>query len=367
MRIVRTFACSLVALACGCDDTHADAPDLEQRWVLADELSRGWCRETQRTLANLDEDAPIDEDVAEGIYDLVHTRTSLRPDANLPIQIVTYFDPIDRDGETIVGEARCKMRSADGIALELGLGEPAADFSCRVRNAAALDWADAHLSEDERERYAAEGIELSLGDDVVAGSGSEWNEVGSSWTLGETRVTVSAATLQTMYDPADPDAAGVHYCKLVTPSLALDWMTRRAFWDDPVAGPTPETDVRESQGTCEPQAETLGSCLFEFQYTRQHFCQEYSGSGWSAESAQSECAQRSLPEFEAVYSSKPCAERGAETEGIDGDGTYYGQCVILCGHELETRWHQYSLFMDTPAEETCRGVFYDPDGMMSDS
>ena len=99
-----------------------------------------------------------------------------------------------------------------------------------------------------------------------------------------------------------------------------------------------DTDTDGDGGTCpDPGNTPVGSCIFLYETTSQHYCEDYSGPGWTAVDAEGKCATRT----DGVYEAAPCEDRGDETSEIDGDGVYKGACIIACG-DLEYIWQIYS-------------------------
>eukprot|EP00128_Syssomonas_multiformis_P012060 Colp12_sorted_trinity150504_noHs@387 len=96
---------------------------------------------------------------------------------------------------------------------------------CKAINAAALEWAASRLSPAALARYTQHGLPLVLADDKKpfppAGPWFIWNYL--TFDAQATQVVVTAYEAFFSLD-ANPYGAGNHYCKLLSPARALEWM-----------------------------------------------------------------------------------------------------------------------------------------------
>jgi pimeloyl-ACP methyl ester carboxylesterase len=118
----------------------------------------------------------------------------------------------------------CKNKSREAInkLAELPVGTP---MSCQEQNARAYEWALAQVSPEVRDRFARRGRQLRFEDDRVMGSGIQWLPAGIDFDnlASERTTTVSSAALVTGQN-APFNLAGMHYCKLLAPTRAMEWI-----------------------------------------------------------------------------------------------------------------------------------------------
>jgi hypothetical protein len=116
---------------------------------------------------------------------------------------------------------------------------------------------------------------------------------------------------------------------------------------------------------------SVGSCLQFFGPADGTFCTDYSGSGWTTETAGAQCAERHATKaawFAAnrrytgvggIFSTQSCAERDAISEArrppveLAQTGAF-GTCVFRCNQSDESLWH--SLTEDPSADQGSAGM-----------
>lgn len=117
---------------------------------------------------------------------------------------------------TEAGEADVDFEEVDGGAVR-----------CGEINQAALDWARSATAQATVARYDAHGQHYVVGPDVdVCPAGPCWIWEELHYTPSEDRKTVVLTSPQfaTETDFPLPKTAGFHYCKVLSPARAVEWM-----------------------------------------------------------------------------------------------------------------------------------------------
>ena len=337
--IVVTFAICCLTIS-GCDNRTGQ----ESRFDEAEKLALGWCVEAQMTLSNLNESSMSTDDINNIIldqpYELSSASTRINPESSKPLEIITSVTTLtdnERTPDTISKEVRCKMKSQGAIAAFLNETIPGNEGTCRELNEKALQWALDQLTDEERARYENEGKKLIFSDDTMAGSGLDWYGSCLEYNSTGNDYSISSPALLVPYEEDNPSMFGNHYCKLITPSMALYWVLHRAFYVDPINTGDEQSSL-ECTGCQFLDSPPVASCIFYFSTSEQYLCEDYTGSVWTVESATDTCSDRS----DGVFSTSSCNNRTAETSILDDDGVHRGKCVINCGEEGEYVWNFYS-------------------------
>jgi hypothetical protein len=332
---------SIVSTGCG-DGGSKDPKDPEvDRFAEAAALEASWCVRAQRVVAGFDDDSLPDSSVKQvtnaSANDFISSRAAVEDDA-LAVQglIVAYEGASDPAPEGMSRMIACKLRSQEAVESLLGVEASGDAQSCRALHEEAWEWALSQLTEAERERYEEEGHKLAFAPDVAASGGPQWIESNPALSADGEDFTLASSGL---VSPGNGDFSdgtqGAVYCKLWSPAHMLYWLLVRAYDGEPLADepepPEPEPSM------CMPSAPHAGSCTFLFAVAESHYCEDYTGSGWSAASGEAKCETRM-----GTYSAEPCSERKAETDTFDGDGVFKGQCVLKCGTPDEYIWNVYS-------------------------
>lgn len=115
----------------------------------------------------------------------------------------------------------CKMKNTEAVGEVLGVAADA--LTCQSLNERAIAVAESLLSPEQALRYAERGHPLVAAADAEKGSGIAW--VGAEVVFAATAegaVFQSPALRTNLSAPAR--YAGMHYCKLLPVSRALEWM-----------------------------------------------------------------------------------------------------------------------------------------------
>jgi len=133
-------------------------------------------------------------------------------------------------------ELRVKMKSRQSILMatvdaNATLAESDFNNVCAEINAQAYQWALDNAGEKTRARFAKYGQRMVFGDDIVpiVAAGPLWIyhplEYKELTLAGERVLQVRAPTMRTdVTAHLYPDSAGYHYCKLLSPARAMEWI-----------------------------------------------------------------------------------------------------------------------------------------------
>ncbi|CAF1104945.1 unnamed protein product [Brachionus calyciflorus] len=133
------------------------------------------------------------------------------------------------------GEARAKMASRQAVLEALfnkkyNFNETDSSSICGEINQMALNWALKRAPLNTIKRYLEKGKVLKIGQDVgPEATGFQWVFTSLKFTelrddKNKTFVEVRSPTLKTPTDYSIKAIAGVHYCKLLTPARAIEWI-----------------------------------------------------------------------------------------------------------------------------------------------
>lgn len=276
--------------------------------------------------------------------------------------------------KSINGIILAKFKSKDKIDADFGLTNDETPGICADVQEDIYNNALAILTEDERTRYETMGKKLYfIPDDDVPPLNSTTNPVvkGSDWldvdpaskiTLEGDKYYYEPMSLLVEYnDPAYKDMSeryrGVRYCKFLSHQAILSWMLQKSFEVNPVL-------ITPSKVECTKPSSlvtTTGSCIFYFPQAKTYYCEDYTGSGFTPESAEAKCNSRpDNPYLVPSYSPDSCSERTEEIKAsIPGYIGLTGLCVIHCQTPEEFIWNIYT---ENP-EASCTGfiLFYPGD------
>ena len=134
-------------------------------------------------------------------------------------------------------EVKAKMTSRQLGMLHAGIAPADAPFNvtdapsfCALINADTLAWALARAAPATAARYAARGLPLRFGADIVGFAGPQFSDGSLLWGLvnatatDERFVWVNSTSLPTPYPYFIPLAEGFHYCLLLSPLRAMEWL-----------------------------------------------------------------------------------------------------------------------------------------------
>jgi len=284
---------------------------------------------------------------------------------------------VDTSAGELAVDMACKMVDQDRVNAILGLELTGPRGSCREVNEFTYAVALSQLSLKEREQYRAVGAQLEFIDDYDAGVGGAWlastvsdyiTPIGDSAKPAALRI--QAPAVRVPWPEAGGDwFQGTNHCKLITFAAMSRWMRSVAFENATELFPRPKPQC------VEPDSRTskVGSCVQYFGPAGAQFCQDYSGSGWIAETAQADCAIRhsSLDAWNAkaesydggggIYSESSCKDRDAVAEAAREpvnrpDSAYIATCVFRCNTADEALWHQLSPMAGASAGRTLDGT-----------
>jgi len=120
------------------------------------------------------------------------------------------------------------LQAAEGKSFDFNQTD--AQSLCGYINQQALNWALDHAGKETIERYYRKGKEMLIGDDIgPLNAGPLWIWTPLKFDLGKdgqgkTIVTVRSPTLRFPSDYPLKAVAGFHYCKLLSPARALEWI-----------------------------------------------------------------------------------------------------------------------------------------------
>jgi len=138
-------------------------------------------------------------------------------------------------------ELKMKLKSRQALWQAAGVLGPDAPLDatdaldrCREINQKAIDWALARASESARRRLNATGKTIATGADAgTCAAGPCWIWDPLRWAEDATGVVIRSVTFATENkndlgpcgeDKLIPCAAGMHYCKGVSPARVLEWI-----------------------------------------------------------------------------------------------------------------------------------------------
>lgn len=132
-------------------------------------------------------------------------------------------------------DIRIKFKSRQAMFSALGNKELRFEETdkknwCKRLNQKAIDWAEDNASKKALSRYKTSGIEMQVGDDfknVQTGPAWIWKALSQKTVVnasGKTVRLVRSAVMKTSLDYPIAKAQGMHYCKLLSPARALEWI-----------------------------------------------------------------------------------------------------------------------------------------------
>ena len=191
----------------------------------------------------------VDKDAFHPVWQVtpVHlphvTNNCSQPDSNCELHSVTVsqnvYEDIDKldtaSTYTSAKEIRAKLKSRQTVMQAAGFKNVSfnvsdAPFICKEINQQAYDWAKANTGSKSYQRYVTYGEYMTMGPDKGPYNvGPEW--IWNPLDYTETKNSTGGAVLEVqsimMKTPTDyhiKAAAGMHYCKLLSPARAMEWM-----------------------------------------------------------------------------------------------------------------------------------------------
>ena len=372
-QLLSVFAC--LADSAG---TAAESPDAwAQQLIDAGNYDSELCSVAQLTILNARPDGvELHTLVAEG-----GTFVTEQMNADADTRTVTVAALLHLAGEgrdSFPATMACKLINQDRGRDVLGLVLPSPAGTCRDVNELTYRLALANLADSDRRRYLEKGTPLLFTADYEAAAGGEWlpsvindfiRAVGPQDR--PTAIEIQAPSVQVPWPGPDGDwFEGTHHCKLVSYAAMTRWMTHGALTGATELFPRPRPECTEPSS----RTSAAGSCMLYFGPAGAQFCQDYSGSGWTQDSAAADCAIRhsSRTAWDAggdryegdggIYNAASCAQRDAVAEARGAPfevaaSSNRGTCVFRCQTPDEALWHQLSPMPNDPdgrmLERTC--------------
>jgi hypothetical protein len=145
-------------------------------------------------------------------------------------------------GSTEIGATEMKAKLMSRQAVQQAAGNTKADFHetdevgnrCADINKEALNWALENASADAIERYNRVGKKLVIGDDkgpYNAGPLWIWYYMEYVDNADKTETVIQSPMMRTPTDYFIGAAAGFHYCKLLSPFRAMEWIYVDSLYD----------------------------------------------------------------------------------------------------------------------------------------
>lgn len=207
-----------------------------------------WSQYAQQVMGKLTSAKLNDTDAFHPVVQLSHQYfphilnncTSPTPSCEIKTVTVTQniykvFDKLDTAVfATSADEIRVKMKSRQAVMEAAGYHNVSFNVSdgssiCKVINQQAYDWALQNASSNTYARFQEFGVQFVMGEDKAYGAGPLWvlaplsYNKGSNSTGGEI-MEIRSAMLRTATDFIVKSLAGMHYCKLLSPARAMEWI-----------------------------------------------------------------------------------------------------------------------------------------------
>jgi len=147
-----------------------------------------------------------------------------------------YYEKLDSldTGFAAVSALETKAKMLSRQVLQIHAGNASASFNeldnnkhmCMDINKKALEWALSKANQSALDDYNKYGKKLVFGEDMSKGAGPLW-----IWTYltfadnkDKTETLVASPYMSTSATYWEPQVRGFHYCKLLNPSRALEWI-----------------------------------------------------------------------------------------------------------------------------------------------
>jgi len=280
------------------------------------------------------------------------------------VVVASLTEQVDVDGKKLNASVWCKMINQERVNDILDL-QLQAQQSCRAVNEYTYRETLAALTDEQRGAYEASGKPLRFVDDHNAEAGAAWLPaiVNEFIEARDGALYIQAPTVQVDWDSDSQDwYKGTYNCKLITMAAMHRWATGGALNGATELFPRADPECTEPSS----MTSTIGSCLQFFGPADAQICTDYSGSGWTTETASAQCGERHATEAAwlaanrkyvgvgGIFSAQSCAQRDAVHEArrppvaVSATGDF-GTCVFRCNHGDETLWH--SLTADSIGEQ----------------
>jgi len=207
---------------------------LFEPYLEAFEYERGgsWCKLAQRSISGLSkEDAGKLQVEMEVVpfkgFQHGHTKYSPVEGGGLKVTDIASYEEAGGFGPyDIHGAAKsidCKMVGGDRIAEQMQV-KTNLNTTCGAMNRLAVETALELLPEKSKKRYLAQTRRVCYGEDKFVFQNIGPLFVKGSITVKETEACLEVASLALISTLAQAIYPGSHYCKLLSPAMALEWM-----------------------------------------------------------------------------------------------------------------------------------------------
>lgn len=307
------------------------------------------CVQAQRTLINADSDfslTPMPIRVQTGEGEGFHTiQMSTEPENNR-IVIATTAKEITINNKSMRAYVGCKMVNRDRVNDQLQLTLSGPTTSCQTVNLASYYFALELLDEKQRQRFLTEGKPLEFIADTITPTGGQWLPADAADYIDGSgnSVRVSAPSVQVPWNTQEREFyQGTHHCKLLSAELIHHWMTSASFKERSILS-------KKQQACSLPKATNDFSCLFYFAPAQTMFCQDYTGSQWTEQTAREACAKRhASPEALKAAASRYEGKGGVfESRNCAARQAIESTCVFHCNDSDENMWHDVGSTSDKP-------------------
>ena len=118
------------------------------------------------------------------------------------------------------------MKLATSITQAMSIPDPISFVSCSALNELSFQFAQDIATEKALKRFNAKGRPLTFEDDIVQEWNSGWEDKkGISYTFyDDNSVGVASLSVITDNDFVPVEDSGMHYCDLLSPFKALEWI-----------------------------------------------------------------------------------------------------------------------------------------------
>lgn len=213
-------------------------------------LGSPWSESAQQIMGGLTTATVNDTDAFHPVYQinpvhLPHVNTKCaKPDSSCVLQTNTVtqnvyeaLDSLDTGFvSTSANEMRVKLKSRQAVMV--GAGYTNVDFNssdgsslCKVINEASYKWALQNAGSSALARFQENGVQMVMGEDEGPyNEGPVWiwkplaYSNGKDASTGRQTRVVRSVMMRTPIDYWISAAAGMHYCKLLSPARATEWI-----------------------------------------------------------------------------------------------------------------------------------------------
>lgn len=121
--------------------------------------------------------------------------------------------------------AHCKYPSADAFQQTFPGIKASSSFDCAAANKWILKNAEKMLSKQQQKKYASEGVPIELADAVQTADAVDWLSTQLQVNRNKKLITIVGVDFKEKQSSLAGDAYGLHYCKLITMTKAVELLT----------------------------------------------------------------------------------------------------------------------------------------------